>query len=201
MARIPPEGIAFIAQRSGFEGDNIAIATAIALAESNGNPNAHNPVPPDNSYGLWQINMIGDLGPSRRRAYGLNSNEDLFNPYTNGRVAYRIYQSSGFRAWSTYTSGTYRIHMGRARNAARNPKPVTSAGVPTEELPLSGNQALAQIFQFVTNSENWLRVAMFLGGGVLLIMAIVAFGSQSKLANTVASAIPAGKALKAVKRG
>jgi hypothetical protein len=52
--------------------------------------------------------MRGDLGPDRRRRYGLTSNEDLFDPETNVRVAYDIWLAGGFSPWGAYTSGGYR---------------------------------------------------------------------------------------------
>lgn len=85
------------------------IMAAIALAESGGRPEAHNPVPPDDSYGLWQINMLGSLGPARRSAFGLRSNQDLFDPLTNAKAAVAIASGGkNFVPWSTYTNGAYR---------------------------------------------------------------------------------------------
>ena len=50
--------------------------TAIALAESGGKSGAHNTTCPDNSYGLWQINMLDEpgymLGEERRNYLDLN---------------------------------------------------------------------------------------------------------------------------------
>src|SRR3982750_492240 len=66
------------------------LMAAIALAESNGNPTAHNAVPPDDSYGLWQINMRGKLGPARRQAFGIQSNTELFDPTKNARAMKKI---------------------------------------------------------------------------------------------------------------
>ena len=107
-----PSEIADIARRAGFQESSIPIAVAIALAESSGNPRAHNPRPPDDSYGLWQINMLGNLGPSRRARYRLRSNEDLYDPLTNARVAYG--ESSGgsyWRPWSTFLNGAYKRYL------------------------------------------------------------------------------------------
>ena len=85
---------------------------AIALAESSGNVRAHNKKAPDNSYGLWQINMIGNIGPERRKKFGLESNEDLFDPVTNARVAWQISnQGKSFKPWTTFTSGKYKEFM------------------------------------------------------------------------------------------
>lgn len=119
MSTLSPEQIARHAYDAGFRGDDLAIAVAVALAESTGDPRAHNPVPPDNSYGLWQINMIGALGPERRRQYGLDANRDLFDPAVNAKVANKISSDgNNWTPWSTYTNGAYRRHLDRAERAA-----------------------------------------------------------------------------------
>lgn len=97
---------------------NPEIMAAIAMAESGGNPGARNPVPPDNSYGLWQINMLGAMGPARRKEFGISSNEELFNPVVNARAAAKIQKSQGLKAWTTYTSGAYKKYMGKSSGGA-----------------------------------------------------------------------------------
>lgn len=92
-------------------------ATAIALAESGGNSTAHNDVPPDDSYGLWQINMLGRLGPARRAELGLARDAELFDPAVNARAAALIRRQQGWQAWSVYLHGTYRQYMTRAQVA------------------------------------------------------------------------------------
>jgi hypothetical protein len=120
MTRLNAEEIAQYAYRAGFRGQGLTTAVAVALAESSGNTRAHNDTPPDNSYGLWQINMLGALGPERRRQYDLDSNSELFNPAVNARVANSI-SSDGkdWGPWSTYTNGMYKQHLDKARRAAR----------------------------------------------------------------------------------
>lgn len=89
-------------QQAGFKGEALKTAWAIAKRESGGRPTAHNPevATGDNSYGLFQINMLGNLGPSRRASYGLKANEDLFDPATNARVAYAMSKGGkDFGAW------------------------------------------------------------------------------------------------------
>lgn len=90
---------------SGFEGENLKQAWAIVMKESSGNPRAlnDNPRTGDLSYGLFQINMIGKMGPDRLEKYGLSSNEDLFNPRINARVAYSI--SRGGSNWGPWNVG------------------------------------------------------------------------------------------------
>jgi hypothetical protein len=100
---------------------------AIAMGESSGNPNAHNPVGRDDSYGLWQINMLGKMGPERRRLLGISSNEDLKDPKINAKAAYLIYKQQGLNAWTVYSKGTYRQFMGSA-----------AAAVPTDTSGIGG---------------------------------------------------------------
>ena len=74
----------------GFEGDAHRIAWGIAMRESNARPLALNKSTRtgDSSYGIYQINMIYDLGPERRKKFGLTANEQLFDPVLNVQVAY-----------------------------------------------------------------------------------------------------------------
>jgi hypothetical protein len=74
----------------GFEGHSLRMAWAIVMKESTRRPFAHNDNPStgDNSYGLFQINMRGAMGPERRAKYGLDSNEDLFDPTTNANIGF-----------------------------------------------------------------------------------------------------------------
>lgn len=119
MEKLSAEQIARYAYDAGFRGHGLSTAVAVALAESGGNPRAHNGVPPDNSYGLWQINMIGSLGPDRRHQFHLDSNGELFDPAANARAANAISgDGANFGPWTTYTSGAYRQYLHQARVAA-----------------------------------------------------------------------------------
>ena len=103
----------------GGDPKEAVLMTAIAMAESSGRQDAHNPNAStgDNSYGLWQINMINDLGPARRQQFGINSNDQLFDPATNARAALAIRKSQGFGAWSVYRSGAYKQYLAAAERA------------------------------------------------------------------------------------
>lgn len=109
MARLSQQQIAMYAQSAGMS--NPVLMSAIAMAESSGNTRAHNPLGLDNSYGLWQINMLGDMGPARRRQFGISRNEELFDPAVNARAAKKILDGQGLKAWSTYTNGAYKRYM------------------------------------------------------------------------------------------
>ena len=88
----------------GFEGKALRSACAVAKAESNGRPLAFNGnlKTGDSSYGMFQINMIGELGPDRRDKFDLRSNAELFNPVTNAQVALHMTKSG--TDWSSWTS-------------------------------------------------------------------------------------------------
>jgi hypothetical protein len=97
----------------GFEGTALKQAWAIAMKESTGRPTSHNgnANTGDNSYGLFQINMIGGLGEDRRNKFDLEQNSDLWNPVRNAEIAYHM--SNGgkdFGAWgigpNAYNGGT-----------------------------------------------------------------------------------------------
>lgn len=88
----------------GFKGNYLRSACAIAKAESNGRPYAFNgnANTGDSSYGIFQINMIEELGPIRRDKFDLNSNADLFNPVINAKVAH--FMTKGGKDWSSWSS-------------------------------------------------------------------------------------------------
>lgn len=113
------EQLVTLARNSGFSPADAAVMAAIAMAESGGNPRAHNPnrSTGDNSYGLWQINMIDQMGPDRRRAFGIARNEALWDPAMNATAARMVHQWQGFGAWSVYRSGAYRQYLPAAMRA------------------------------------------------------------------------------------
>jgi hypothetical protein len=86
----------------GFHGEALVQAWAVAMKESTGRPRSHNKNSDtgDNSYGLFQINMIGSLGPARLEKYELESNKDLFDPVRNAKIAYQM--SDGGKNWSAW---------------------------------------------------------------------------------------------------
>lgn len=106
-----------ILQQAGFSGSNLDTAYAVAMAESSGNAGAYNgnAGTGDKSYGLFQINMLGAMGPERRAQYGLSSNDALFDPLTNAKVAYKLSQGgTNWSPWSTYKNGSYLQYKGQA---------------------------------------------------------------------------------------
>jgi Lysozyme like domain len=117
MAKMSGAKVALAARDAGFRDETLVTMVAIARAESGWDPRAHNATPPDDSYGLWQINMLGKLGPERRREFGIETNDALFDPATNARAARLIHKQQGLRAWSVFKHGTYEKFIDDARTA------------------------------------------------------------------------------------
>jgi len=98
-------GIAAVAANAGFEGTDLIIAVAIALAESGGKANAigDKGLAPTNgpSYGLWQINVGTKAHPEYA---SMAQSGDLFDPQNNANAAFDIYTKAGesFRPWATF---------------------------------------------------------------------------------------------------
>lgn len=207
--------IAGAARAAGFSGSAVTTITAIALAESGGNATAHNSVPPDDSYGLTQVNMIGKMGSDRRAEFGLKSNTDLYDPTTNMRVAYALSNGGkSFRAWTTYTTGAYLAFLPRASTASGSPAdPPTGNGVSSGTAQDVGNpipgadtlKAVSGFFSLITDPINWMRVGMMVAGaiGVLVGVALMA-GASSQVqmaAGAAANFIPGGKAVMSAAKG
>jgi hypothetical protein len=136
------------------------------MAESGGNPASHTVDSDDDSWGLWQVNMRGGMGPERRRAFGLSSDSQLTDPKTNARVAHAIQQSQGWdRAFGSYSSGAYRKFLPQAQAAAGAPGPVPSSPTVTPAGDSSGSGLLEQLLG-VNQSIKRIAEAILSGGKV-----------------------------------
>ena len=86
----------------GFTGKGLKTAWAVAKAESNGRPFAFNGnvKTGDSSYGVFQINMIGNLGPDRRDKFDLDANAELFSPVKNAEIVFHM--TKGGTDWKSW---------------------------------------------------------------------------------------------------
>ena len=103
----------------GLTPEKAITMAAVALGESGGRPSAHNPnrSTGDNSYGLWQINMIDELGPERARALGIKDYNQLKDPNVNARAMKMILNSQGLNAWSVHRNRLHLQYLPEARRA------------------------------------------------------------------------------------
>lgn len=111
--------VAQAAYNAGFRGQSLVQWTALGLAESKGNPTAHNysDATKDDSYGIWQINYYGDLRDSRIAQYG--PPESLLNADRNAQVAYAM--SGGGQVTSPwqadFNNGSYYANLQEAQES------------------------------------------------------------------------------------
>lgn len=183
--------IAALAISVGLTGEKAAIATAIAMGESNGNTEARGDTTITTStwgpsIGLWQIRSIN----SQRGTGGERDELANTDPAKNARAMMSI-SSNGrnWRPWSVYTSGKYRTYLAQARLAVANPGAVPAGGGATAA-PGGGDTGSGGLD--LTSGATWSRVGLFiLGGGMVLVVLYKASGAGN--------IVPVGRALKAVK--
>lgn len=113
MARLTAPEIYSLALGAGFpievgsSEQTAVVMTAIAYAESTGDPGAVNPV--SGATGLWQIN------PHAWPAFDWSRMKD---PRYNAAAAKQVYDRQGFNAWTTYKNGRYKKWLPLARGGA-----------------------------------------------------------------------------------
>ena len=135
-----------VLRQAGFKESEIPTMVAIGMGESGLRPDAHNPRYPDDSYGLFQINMLDEpgyeLGKERRTRYGLRSNEQLKDPLTNAKAALDIRNRQGLGAWSVYSQGIYKQHLPKVQQvlgsggdvqSTTKPQPMLTPPPPVEK--------------------------------------------------------------------
>lgn len=208
------EDVASYAYKAGVT-DVTALATAIAVAslESDFRPNAHANDSDDNSYGLWQINMKGSMGPERRAKFGLANNEALFDPATNARVMAALSENGKkWGAWSTFTQGPAKVYALRYMAVAGKVAASggTLGGIAGAAAQTAGSledigTATKATYNWVSDRNNWFRVMKVVAGAALLVGGLYLVtrpivGEQVEkvvgVAGKVASAMPQGKAAK-----
>jgi murein DD-endopeptidase MepM/ murein hydrolase activator NlpD len=112
--RLTPVQIFEVLREAGFTRDQAVNFTAIAMAESGGNPAARLHTGVEDSRGLWQINL---------HAHAQYRDADLNDPLTNARAAYEVSNhGTNLRPWSvthrTHGTPSYEKFLPVARQAA-----------------------------------------------------------------------------------
>lgn len=184
--------IAEYARAAGFRDDNpsndpgqrhseLAVAVAIALAESGGHWAVVNPI---GATGLWQI---------------YPGNENLKDPSANATAAYNKYVNAGhrFTPWTTFNNKVYLPFLVRAEAAVKKThrdRPGFTGGGEgfvhdviafTGDLP----KDLATFFSFLTSGQTWLRLGEGILGGILLILALVLLVTQTRTGRAIKGAV------------
>lgn len=203
------------AKNAGLSDEKARIAAAIAMAESGGNATEVTNDSDDYSFGLWQINMKGSMGPSRRAMYGLSKNEDLLDPATNARVMSAIsQQGQNFSAWTTYRDGDYKKFQAATVSwvpiplpgigivpLPTSPKDIPGVGAASDAVNSAriGANAIVAAGKWVSNTHNWVRI-VYVVGGVILVYAgfesLILPGAAKTVGKVIGIVGPGGKVSK-----
>ena len=173
MATLSTDQIRTLLTTAGFPKNSTVTddMVGIAYAESGGDPNSHNSKPPDDSYGLWQINMLGSLGPARRKQFGISTNTQLFDPQTNARAAYVVYKSQGLNAWTTYKNGEYLKYMNGKTSATGDVGSAVSNLTSFSGISSSINAVGQNLFKGVADFTGILIALALLAMGIIVLIA------------------------------
>lgn len=158
--QLNPAQAASLIKSVGGTDDEARVLGAITVPESSGINTKHNTKAPDDSYGLWQINMIGKLGPERLKQFGLSSPDELYDPQKNAKAALAIARGpGGFNNWSTYKSGAYRQYMtqsqaGTHAGGAPPPPPALTAAQTALTHTGSGGAPATQTYAQIASTPS-----------------------------------------------
>lgn len=211
---LTPAAIAHFAIAAGVSGDDVWRAVAVAMAESSGNTGAIGGLNANGSrdYGLWQIN-------DRAHPDLLTADTQWWSPPLNAAMMFQVYKGAGFKwtPWSVFNSGKYLLFATEAKTAAQFPDASLSQGFAEPQnngldlfAPISAiseafksiGGAIFKASAWMSNQQNWVRVAYTGLGTALIVGALIvvakpyvttAAKGAAKVATTV---IPAGKAAK-----
>ena len=198
--------VARAARSAGFLNDDLITATAIAFAESGFNTTViANEPDGSKSYGLWQINSSHGFAELSSGAWQ--------DPAVNAALAYRVFKSQGWNAWSTHkptdTAGYARYIAARPAAAAYvaiamgDPKSAVKSIIGTPgDVASSATGAAGQAFDLIAEiakepltvlkwfeqPETWYRIARLVAGGILLTTGVYLF-MTSALAKPIVSGV------------
>jgi hypothetical protein len=192
------------AVRAGYNwnfNEGPGLMAAIALAESGGNTQAHNAKPPDDSYGLWQINMINKLGPERRKAFKIKSNDELFDPKKNADAMIIILRQQGLKAWSTYSNGSYKKFSHGKIDPGTNPDQNLDGKTDQDNGLFGINGAIRDGVGAITKTAETfaLNFGAIVLAGLLLVLGVVIL-LRSPVSSVVSKATPIGKIASTAKK-
>lgn len=166
-----------LARNAGLSPAASVIAAAVALAESQGNPDAVGDRALTDSkwgpsVGLWQIRSL-------RAEYGKGTSRDesrLTDPAFNARAMAEISGAgASWQPWSVYTSGSYRKYLAPATEASQNSDgKVGNLGEQAGDAASAAVDGLAGLLPFAHWQTDLTGVALKLGVTVAALALVVA---------------------------
>jgi hypothetical protein len=192
-----------------WSGNDVKIATAVALAESRGkfvkskqNTNG------TYDLGPWQVNSV----------HGYDEWKMLTDEEYTVNAAYEVWQKQGWNAWTTYKSGAYLAFMGQDAelqggktdgigkewipDAIGGAEDAIGGAVKDAAGSIPGVEQVGAVVNALSDASTWARIGKGTLGGVLIVMGVgaVVFVVANKVGSSpAANVIPAGRAVKALK--
>lgn len=203
--------LVLLAKAQGLTPENARLAGAVGWEESGGDATAHNTnaATGDDSYGYWQINMLGAMGPERRKQFGISNNNELFDPQTNAR-AMAILSKNGtdFASdWpNTLPKAQERVktHLIQTEGSGPDQGQSTVGKIADALNPVDEIKAFVDLgnktARWVSNAENWIRVGYVVGGSAMVLVGLVMMLQSTSLGSAVTKVVPAGRALNLAKK-
>lgn len=189
MSALTDAQIRAAASAAGFTGADLDTAVAIAKAESSGNASAtHKNNNGSTDFGLFQINSVHS---------SLLNGKNWQDPTVNAQLAYQVFKSSGWGAWSTYNSGSYKQYLsGPSSTGGTAGASVAGGATGAAASTATGLIAIPGLTDLINNINNffvgdpnrpgshglsflllpttWVRVAAGIGGAIVLFMGVSA---------------------------
>lgn len=172
MTKISDAQIAQYISNAGATPAQVPTMVAIALAESGGDTASKGDVSLETaewgpSIGLWQIRSLN----AQRGTGGVRDEIANLDPQTNANHAMSILGSQGLAAWTTYTSGAYRLFLGRGNSASSNVSPTTAT--PIANASTSSVSGLSALLTNLSDPGLWKRLALYLFGSTLILIGLI----------------------------
>lgn len=175
MSNLSTPQIYALNRQAGFSRPQAIIATAIAFAESAGNPTAIGdrgvPGPGAESVGLFQINYL----PSRDAKVAYRDPKANLDPLTNAKSAFLISNSGkNFSPWTTFTNDAYKKYLPQATAASaiediKNPSIVNTWQSGAKTATTDVTKAIGKLNPTST-IERIVLTALFLVAGLGLVV-------------------------------
>jgi hypothetical protein len=183
---IPPDQIAAAARAAGWTGNDVIIATAVAMAESAGGDRTAvgRAVPSRPDYGLWQVNYIHNA-----------EFPGFFPPgvawkgiVTNAVAAKKVWDSQGWSVgWTTFRNGAYSKFLAQAQIAAGQNTTLPTIPDPGDigKPDLNPIDALPNLSNLFGDFSPYLWIA---GGSVLVLLGVLILAKDTDIGKAALSA-------------
>lgn len=173
------------AERAGFTPAQSVVAAAIAMAESGGESAAVGPTNSNGTrdYGAWQINSVHA---------SILASGDWRNLDDNARMAKRVFDMQGFKAWTVFNTGGYRSHLSAAESAttskvskASTVSPLPSVTPTASSNPLTSvGDAVSALSTLPQTLDKWGSAFAIIVGAIFLVVVGLALIFRREAADT-----------------